>query len=554
MTPLWLTGGHRRWPGCWPCCGPTGCASSAASRSSAASPSSSGSLQSIVLVTPPGATAEVRPWPGQATLLLGLALIAMAAIAVDGLRTRLRRGELHPRPADRPGRRGRRAAGAGALGRLVRRPASTRGAQGARVVRAGLRRGRRRERPGAPHPGRSPTTRPAACATACSTGPGPVLGDAETGPPAAVWEALDPYVAAMASGRGGDEIEALAGYGIRYVVLAPRDVRATSCPPSTASPGLRRLSNSEGEVLWRVAGVDLAGPRRQPTTSRPRSASPPTGTVTADPYIDQADARRRRRADARDRARASTPGWRAVVRAADGTTTDLAAVAGPGLLAWSQGFEVARGHARGDRDASTTSPRIALAVAAVRRAPRPRRHGPARASAGRIPIPDLDDDDGPDVRAGCPVAVGRRRAMRPRRRRVAAERAARGRRPDPDGPASTHGRLERARRSFADAADPPRARVDDCRRCRSARARSTAAAPARRRRPRPGLRDGGSPFGGRPRARRRRRGHRGPHARRHPASSSPGRRSPRAPPRSSRSAPPSCCARSRAPAPTSASG
>ena len=37
-----------------------------------------GLIQSLVMVTPPGATAEVRPWPGQATLLLGLMMIAAA--------------------------------------------------------------------------------------------------------------------------------------------------------------------------------------------------------------------------------------------------------------------------------------------------------------------------------------------------------------------------------------------------------------------------------------------------------------------------------------------
>lgn len=72
--------------------------------------------------------------------------------------------------------------------------------------------------------------------------------------PAAVWEQLDPYVADMTSGRGGEEIDALAGYGIRYVRPAPGSSRDL-IPTLDGEPGLRRLSSSGGEVLWRVAGI-----------------------------------------------------------------------------------------------------------------------------------------------------------------------------------------------------------------------------------------------------------------------------------------------------------
>ncbi len=46
-------------------------------------------VQSAVLVTVPGTTMAVRPWPGQTTLAFGAALIAMAAVGADGLRDRL---------------------------------------------------------------------------------------------------------------------------------------------------------------------------------------------------------------------------------------------------------------------------------------------------------------------------------------------------------------------------------------------------------------------------------------------------------------------------------
>jgi hypothetical protein len=218
-------------------------------------------------------------------------------------------------------------------------------------------------------------------------GPGPQLGDAETGPPASDWERLDPYIAAMASGRGGDEIDALAGYGIRYIVLA----RATSrdlIPTLDGEPGLRRLSSSGGEVLWRVAG----------TTSRARlvvaNKQTPVGiaefgTTTADPYIDQAlpDGVGERTLVIGATADAD---WQAVSTDGSQTEIDLAPVAGPGLLSWSQGFKAPEGTpdliVRFD---STTRVRwlwleaLALLALVVMALPERRREDPD---------PDVDDD------------------------------------------------------------------------------------------------------------------------------------------------------------------
>lgn len=65
----------------------------------------------------------------------------------------------------------------------------------------------------------------------------------------------------MASGRGGDEIDALAGYGIRYVLLA-KGSSQDLIPTLDGEPGLRRLSTAGGEVL---AGGrhHVAGPPRR---------------------------------------------------------------------------------------------------------------------------------------------------------------------------------------------------------------------------------------------------------------------------------------------------
>jgi hypothetical protein len=80
------------------------------------------------------------------------------------------------------------------------------------------------------------------------------LGDAETAPPASVWKPIDEFVAAMASGRGGGEVDALRSYGVRYVKLAAGSSRSI-LPALDSEPGLRRLASAEGEVLWRIGGV-----------------------------------------------------------------------------------------------------------------------------------------------------------------------------------------------------------------------------------------------------------------------------------------------------------
>ena len=301
-----------------------------------------GLVQAVVLVTPPGATEAVRPWPGQATLLLGLALITMAAVAVDGLRSRLGGSSftlgqplalvvaivavLAPILSAAWFSTGMESV-------VVKLPASAVPA----FVAA--------DAEGAQAPRTLMLTDDKAGRVRYSllNGPGPELGDAETGPPASAWLALDPYVAAMTSGRGGDEIEALAGYGIRYVLLA-QGASNELVPTLDGEPGLRRLSSSAGEVLWRVAGVTSRARLLADSKAVPLGVAA-DGTVTADPYLDQAlpDG-------AGDRVlvsgAAADPGWHAVTTDASGAVSDLTAVAGPGLLDWSQSFTVPDGAAQ----------------------------------------------------------------------------------------------------------------------------------------------------------------------------------------------------------------
>ncbi len=298
-------------------------------------------VQIVVMVTPPGSTVATRPWPGPATLVLGLAIIAMAAVGFDGLRDRFIGSSFTL---------GQPIVFLVAIGALivpvliagwyvrgletvvVKAPASSVPA----FVAADA------EGPQAPRSLVLEQDRAGAVAYTLLNGPGPVLGDAETGPPASAWEALDPAVAAMVSGRGGNEIATLAGYGIRYVLLAP-GASTELAPTLDGEPGLRRLSSSGGEVLWRVAGVTtrvriVAGERAVPMGVAPE------GTVTANPYLDEPLPEGVESGTLVIGA-ALDDGWRAVARATSGTSTELAGAAGPDLTAWSQAFEVPAGTA-----------------------------------------------------------------------------------------------------------------------------------------------------------------------------------------------------------------
>jgi GT2 family glycosyltransferase len=298
-----------------------------------------GLVQSVVLVTPPGSTLPVRPWPGQATLLLGLALITMAALAIDGLRSRL-------------------AGSSFTLGQpialVVAIIAVLAPVLSAAWFSAGLD-SVVRKAPASAVPAfvaadsesaQAPRTLviaddlAGAVTYSLLNGPGPTLGDAETGPPASAWTALDPIVAAMASGRGGDEMAALAGYGVRYVLLAPGS-SSDLIPILDGEPGLRRLSSSQGEVLWRVGGVTSRARLVTAAKQIPVGVTA-EGTVTADPYLDQPlpDGSGSRILVT---GASADPGWGAVASDASGAMTDLAGVSGPGVLDWSQSFTVPGG-------------------------------------------------------------------------------------------------------------------------------------------------------------------------------------------------------------------
>ena len=365
-----------------------------------------GLVQVAVLVTPPGSTTEIRPWPGQAVLVLSLALIALAAVAADGLRDRFIGTNF---TLGQP------------LALLVAFAALLAPVLSAGWFGVGLTSFVKKE-PASPLPAfvaadsesaQAPRTLVLATDVAgrvrysLLNGTGPLLGDAEVGPSAAEWERLDPLVAALASGRGGDEVEGLAGYGVRYVVMAPGSLPEL-VPTLDGEPGLRRLSSSGGEVLWRISGVTTRARVLQQGGQEPIGIAP-EGARTADPYIDQImpDGTGERAVLAGVSADAS---WQASVVEDDGRRTPLAAVTVAGAYDWSQAFILPEGAPQIEvrYDGSTRSvwmwlELIVLLGLVVLALPERRRADPD---------PDLDHDDSlPEGAAiAAPGAPGETRA------------------------------------------------------------------------------------------------------------------------------------------------
>ncbi|MDO8732817.1 MAG: glycosyltransferase [Actinomycetota bacterium] len=301
-------------------------------------------LQTIVMVTPPGATDVVRPWPGAATLVWGAGLVLAAALAADGLRDHIAGASFSfdqpiavvvtvlavltplacallwfPNAADELHKSSPSAVpafvAADSLSPSAPRTLLLRADSAGRVLYTML------------------------------NGPGPVLGDADMAPPGEVWDPIDAEVAALASGRGGNEIEVLSGYGVRFVLLA-KGTSMNLIPILDGEPGLRRLSSSNGEVLWGIDGVTsrarlLANGKASELNvvsgDPARVAAVGVGT---EPYLD--DTLESATIDRQLVAGAlANGGWKAVaIDPKTGEETALEAVTSPGSLEWSQAFTV----------------------------------------------------------------------------------------------------------------------------------------------------------------------------------------------------------------------
>lgn len=296
-----------------------------------------GVVQTAWAVTPPGVAAPMHAWPGSATLVLGASMIGAAVIGVDGLQRRFARANfniLQPLVvviAVAAGLAPVLVAGfwvPQATDDLVNGPR--------RVVPAFV--AADATGPSAPRTLMLHQSPDGVVRYTLVNGAGPVLGDAETAPPAADWAQLDEAVGYLASGRGGTEVEQLAGYGIRYVLLA-HDSGSELIGVLDGESGLRRLSTSGGEVLWRISGV----------TSRARTNAGEDAQVvaladgedpTGNPYIDT-DLESARAMRVLSLGVEPNSGWSVrVTDPASGAEHDAQVVAGTGVNAWSQAFEI----------------------------------------------------------------------------------------------------------------------------------------------------------------------------------------------------------------------
>ncbi len=243
-----------------------------------------GIAQSLVRVTPPGYSEALSPWPGPATLMWGLALICASGVAVRGLRERFVRSNFTVwQPIAVIAVIG--AVAAPIISALWWVPARDLAVTRAPVSPLPAFVGAESASPQAPRSLVIASSRAGAVTYSLVNGAGEMLGDAETLPPAEVWNGLNQYVAWMASGRGGPEVPAIAGYGVRYVVL-DRGTTPDLVQTLDSEPGLRRLSSADGAVLWRVAGVTSRARVVVDTDQSPLGLTRPD-TVGVDPYIDQ---------------------------------------------------------------------------------------------------------------------------------------------------------------------------------------------------------------------------------------------------------------------------
>ena len=303
-----------------------------------------GVAQSIFLVTPPGNEAALRTWPGPATLVFGGALIVAAALALDGLRARMASASfsvLQPATALLV----IAAISAPVLSAVLWAPVAEGLMRKApqSVVPAFV--AAEAESPQAPRTLILRQDRVGRVSYSLINGDGAVLGEADVGPPTSAWAELSPAVADLAAGLGGDEVTVIAGYGVRFVLLAA-GTSSDLIPILDGEPGLRRLATAQGEILWRIAGV----------TSRARVVAPeqaplPVGiaeplAVSTDPYLNQPMPDT---AGDRTLVLGAGPqqGWRGfLVNAQTGEQTELVERPGPDTLAWSAGFAIPDGPAQ----------------------------------------------------------------------------------------------------------------------------------------------------------------------------------------------------------------
>jgi len=250
-----------------------------------------GVVQTLTTVGAPGSLTDIRPWPGPMTVLMGLAMISAGGVAVEGLRERFAGANFSlGQPLAVVATIS--ALAAPVLAAVWWIPATDNVVQRAPAIDVPAFVAAEARGPQAPRTLVLSDSGEGQVRYTLLGGQALMLGAADTPPPASVWAPLDRYVADLASGRGGGEVDALRSYGVRYVKLASDSSRSI-VPALDSEPGVRRLASAEGEVLWRIGGVTS---RAQVLDVDPATAEfVPTalevaqpGVVGTDPYLDQA--------------------------------------------------------------------------------------------------------------------------------------------------------------------------------------------------------------------------------------------------------------------------
>ncbi|TWV42606.1 glycosyltransferase [Streptomyces misionensis] len=158
-------------------------------------------------------------------------------------------------------------------------------------------------------------------------GAGARMGDGELAAADGENARLDKVVANLIAGSGADQADELGGFAVRYVLVhkgAPRDISRVL----DATPGLARLSQQDGNALWRVGqevsrAVILPAGGSGSAGGRPVSAGPVDIHTTVPAG---SDGRVLRLADS------AAPGWTATL---DGKPLPRTTVDG-----WAQGFRL----------------------------------------------------------------------------------------------------------------------------------------------------------------------------------------------------------------------
>lgn len=154
-------------------------------------------------------------------------------------------------------------------------------------------------------------------------GSGARIGDAELAAEAPHDHALDTVVANLVAGSGADQGSRLAGYAVRYV-LAPKGAPHSFGRVLDSTPGLSRLSQSDGTELWQVnqnvARITITSKGAQPV-------SVPSGRIQAHTKVPAGPSGRVLRI-----ADTAGSGWHATL---DGSALTPVTVDG-----WAQGFDL----------------------------------------------------------------------------------------------------------------------------------------------------------------------------------------------------------------------